>query len=56
MFQNKEANLVSNTCRVSDNLGILQSNVIRYFHDIIKNIWSYQIRPHATNILQNPSI
>ena len=36
MFQSKEANPTSNTQRLSGEIGILQSNVVSYLHDLGK--------------------
>ena len=46
MLQALEANLVSNTKRVSGEFGILQSSVVCHVHDFTKNIWSWQIVSH----------
>ena len=52
-FQAIAANLVSSTWRVSGNLGISQSNVGHHLCNLSKSIWSRQIVPHITKILQN---
>ena len=41
------------TRRVSGELGILQSRVIRHIHNYSKIIWICGIVAHITNILQN---
>ena len=53
MLQAIEAIAASSTRRVSGELGISQSSVVRQFHDRGKGRWSYQIVPHVTKILQN---
>ena len=53
MHQVLEAHLASSTERVSGELSISQSSVIRHFHNHGKSIQSYQIVPHINKILQN---
>ena len=53
VFQAIEANLVNSTQRVSDELSISQSSMICYLNKLGKNIWSCQIVPHISKILQN---
>ena len=54
VLKTSEANLVSSTRRVSDELGILQFNVLHHFQDYLSKstqIW-YTV-PYITKILQN---
>ena len=52
VLQAIEANPVRRTWRVSGEFIISQSMVL-HLHDPSKSIWSYQIVPHVTKILQN---
>ena len=45
-------NLVSSTLRVSGEFGISQSSVVCNHLDLSKSMWSCQIKPHVTKILQ----
>ena len=47
VLQSIEANLASSTRRVSGELSISQSCMLRHFHQIDKNILSYRIVPHV---------
>ena len=53
VFQAIEANLVSNTRRVSGELSISQSSVVHHLHDFSKNLRRSQTLLHANKILQN---
>ena len=48
-----EANPTSSIQGVSDELGILQSNVVHHLHDIGKSIQSCWIVPHITNFFKS---
>ena len=48
-----EANLATNTWRVSGELNISQSCVIHQLYDFIKSIKCYQIVSYVAKILQN---
>ena len=48
-----EANLVRSIWRVSGELGIAQFNMVCHLHDLGKGIYSHQIVPCVTKILQN---
>ena len=43
----------NSTQRISSELGISQSNVVCYLHDLGRSIWNCWIVLHVTKILQN---
>ena len=44
-------NSVSSSQRISGELGISLSSIVRHLHDLDKCIWIYKILPHVTKIL-----
>ena len=54
VLQPTEANLMSSTQRISDEVDISHSNVVHHFHNLGKSIHSSQIVPHITKIFQLP--
>ena len=53
MLQTIEANLVRSTQRVSGELCISQSNVVRHLYDLGKNIRMFRFIPHEMNYIFN---